>query len=114
MWLPRPEEHPGEGEHTWCPRCASGASARASQSYQSKGRKVESVMSEFWEAPTALAVPGNTVATTHRDCVLPMAPPPGMSSLTTEERLAALEEEVAELRRSVAKLVGHSSDAATG
>ena len=137
VWWPSEEEHQGEGEHAWCPRCASGTSERARQSYQSKGISVESVMSEHWVPPTALAVPGNTAANTHRDCVPPMAapppgtsassrtdpgrvsptkpPPPGMSLLTTEERLAALETEVFQLRHSVAKLLeGHSSDAATG
>ena len=58
--------------------------------------------------------PRNTVAKAHPGRVPPKAPPPGISSLATEERLAALEEEVARLRRRVAELEGHSSGAATG
>ena len=118
VWWPSAEEHQGEGEHAWCPRCASAASDRASQSYQSRGLHVESLMSEFWIEPTALAVPGNTAANTRRDCVPMMAPLPGTSSSQIQqiiERLAALEKEVFQLRLSVAKLLeGHSSDAATG
>ena len=48
-------------------------------------------MSEYWRAPTGGAVvPGNTVAKAHPGRVPPKAPPPGISSLATEERLAAL------------------------
>ena len=115
---PKGDENPKGIEYlAWCPQCASAASDRASQSYQSKGLHVESLMSDFWEAPTALAVPGNTAANTHRDCVPPMAPLPGTSSSQIQqiiERLAALEEEVANLRLSVAELEEHSSGAATG
>ena len=117
VWWPSEEEHQGEGEQAWCPRCASGTSERARQSYQSKGISVESVMSEQWEPPTALAVPGGTAANTHRDCVPMMVPLPGTSSSQIQqiiERLAALEKEVAELRLSVAGLEEHSSGAATG
>ena len=99
------------------PRCASGTSERARQSYQSRGISVESVMSEHWVPPTALAVPGNTATDTRRDCVPMMAPLPGTSSSQIQqiiERLAALEKEVAELRLSVAGLEEHSSGAATG
>ena len=98
----------------WCPRCASATCESARQSYEDTGLDVESVMSEFWRAPTGRAVvPGNTVAKAHPGRVPPKAPPPGISSLATEERLAALEEEVARLRRRVAELEGHSSGAAT-
>ena len=136
VWWPKPYENQGTEGDAWCPRCASAASTRASQSYYSKGTVVEEVMEEQWEQPTALAVPGGTAANTNRgDCGRPMAePPPGTSSssrtdpgrvpptkppppplLTTEERLAALETDVFQLRHSVAKLLeGHSSDAATG
>ena len=86
-------------------------------------------MSKYWRAPTGGAVvPGNTVAKAHPGRVRlwpgetgvlfgrvpPKAPPPGISSLATEERLAALEEEVAKLRLRVAELEEHSSGAATG
>ena len=72
-------------------------------------------MSEYWRAPTGGAVvPGNTVAKAHPGRVPPKAPPPGISSLATEERLAALEEEVAKLRLRVAELEEHSSGAASG
>ena len=57
---------------------------------------------------------GNTVAKAHPGRVPPKALPPGISSLATEERLAALEEEVAKLRLRVAELEEHSSGAATG
>ena len=90
-------------------------SERARSSYYSTGHKVEAVMSKYWRAPTGGAVvPGNTVAKAHPGRVPPKAPPPGISSLPFEERLAALEEEVARLRRRVAELEGHSSGAATG
>ena len=114
VYWPKAEEHQGEGEPAWCPECASRLSQRASSSYQSTGHKVEAVMSKYWRAPTGGAVvPGNTVAKAHPGRVPPKAPPPGISSLATEERLAALEEEVARLRRRVAELEGHSSGAAT-
>ena len=58
--------------------------------------------------------PRNTVAEAHPGCVPPKAPPPGISSLATEERLAALEEEVAKLRFRVAQLEEYLSGAATG
>ena len=115
MWWPKAEEHQGEGEPAWCPECASRLSERASSSYYSTGHKVEAVMSKYWRAPTGGAVvPGNTVAKAHPGRVPPKAPPPGISSLATEERLAALEEEVAKLRLRVAELEEHSSGAATG
>ena len=129
VYWPKAEEHQGEGEPAWCPECASRLSQRASSSYHSTGHKVEAVMSKYWRAPTGGAVvPGNTVAKAHPGrerlwpgeqpgglfCrVPPKAPPPGISSLPFEERLAALEEEVARLRRRVAELEGHSSGAAT-
>ena len=76
-------------------------------SYHCTSLDVEAVMSEYWMAPTGGAVvPGNTVAKAHPGRVPPKAPPPGISSLATEERLAALEEEVAPPpRNTVAK--GH-------
>ena len=118
VWWPKAEEHQGEeGDPpvAWCPECASRLSQRASSSYQSTGHKVEAVMSKYWRAPTGGAVvPGNTVAKAHPGRVPPKAPPPGISSLATEERLAALEEEVAKLRLRVAELEEHSSGAATG
>ena len=137
VWWPKPYENQGKEGHAWCPRCASAASTRANQSYESKSIDVDYVMKVGWEQPTALAVPGDTAANTNRgDCGPPMAaPPPGTSSssrtdpgrvpptkppppplLTTEERLAALETEVFQLRHSVAKLLveRRSSGAATG
>ena len=57
--------------------------------------------------------PRNTVAKGHPGCVPPKASPPGIPSLATEERLAALEEEVGKLRLRVAELEEHSSGAAT-
>ena len=114
VWWPKAEEHQGEGEPSWCPECASRLSQRASSSYQSTGHKVEAVMSKYWRAPTGGAVvPGNTVAKAHPGRVPPKAPPPGISSLPVEERLAALEEEVARLRSRVAELEGRSSGAAS-
>ena len=129
VYWPKAEEHQGEeGDPpvAWCPECASRRSQRASSSYQSTGHKVEAVMSKYWPTGGAV-VPGNTVAKAHPGrlqlwpgepgglfCrVPPKAPPPGISSLPFEERLAALEEEVARLRRRVAELEGHSSGAAT-
>ena len=115
VWWPKAEEHQGEGEHAWCPRCASSENHRADWSYHSTILDIEAVMSEYWRAPTGGAVvPGNTVAKAHPGRVPPKAPPPGISSLATEERLAALEEEVAKLRLRVAELEEHSSGAATG
>ncbi len=131
---------PGTSERAaWCPRCASATCEAARQSYESTELDVESVMSTFWmDPPTGCAVvPANTTvvaATAHRDQegppraplpsasssqahrgrVPPKAPPPGISLMTNEERLAALEKEVAELRLSVAGLEEHSSGAATG
>ena len=71
-------------------------------------------MSEYWRAPTGgVVVPGNTVAKAHPGRVPPKAPPPGISSLATEERLAALEEEVAKLRVRVAELEEYLGGAAT-
>ena len=115
VWWPKAEEHQGEGEHAWCPQCASRESERASWSYHSTSLDIEAVMSEYWRAPTGGAVvPGNIVAKAHPGRVPPKAPPPGISSLATEERLAASEEEVAKLRLRVAELEEHSSGAATG
>ena len=114
VWWPKAEEHQGEGEPGWCPRCASRESDRARWSYHSTNLDVESVMSEFWRAPTGRAVvPGNTVAKAHPGRAPPKAPPPGISSLATEERLAALEEEVAKLRVRVAELEEYLGGAAT-
>ena len=115
VWWPKAEEHQGEGEPGRCPRCASRRSDRASWSYHSTNLDVESVMSEYWRAPTFFLFSlWNTVAKAHPGRVPPKAPPPGISSLATEERLAALEEEVAKLRFRVAELEEHSSGAATG
>ena len=145
----------------WCPRCASRESHRASSSYYCTSLDVESVMSEFWRAPTGRAVvPGNTVAKAPPGPVPPKAPPPafaedgltlealsrhdyleeqrpsappprntvaeappgrvppkafppGIPSLVTEERLAALEEELANLRLRVAELEEYLGGAAT-
>ena len=73
-------------------------------------------------------MPGNTVAKAHPGrerlwlgeqpgglfCrVPPKAPPPGISSLPFEERLAALEEEVAKLRLRIAELEEYLAGAAT-
>ena len=116
VYWPKAEEHQGEGEpESWCPECASRQSERARWSYHCTSLDVEAVMSEYWMAPTGGAVvPGNTVAKAHPGRVPPKAPPPGISSLATEERLAALEEEVAKLRLRVAELEEHTSGAATG
>ena len=121
-----------------CPRCASATCEAASQSYESTSLDVERVMSAFWMDPTGRAVvPANTTvaATAHRDQegppkaplpsasssqahrgrAPPKAPPPGISLMTTEERLAVLEKMVAELRLQVAELQKkHPSDAAVG
>ena len=56
--------------------------------------------------------PRSTVAEGHPGRVPPKAP--GIPSLATEERLAALEEEMIRLRLRVAELEQHSSGAATG
>ena len=105
----------GKYQPGWCPRCASRQSDMASQSYCDKSLDVESVMSEHWREPTGrVVVPGNIVAKAHLGRVPPKAPPPGISSLATQDRLAALEEEVARLRLRVAQLEEHSSGAATG
>ena len=135
VWWPKAEEHQGEGEPGWCPRCASRESERARQSYRSTSLNVEAVMSKCWRAPTGRewergavgpvakehpgrvppkAPPPGTSSQAHPGRVPPKAPPPGISSLATEERLAALEEEVAKLRLRVAELEEHSSGAATG
>ena len=96
-------------------RCASSENHWADWSYHITILDIEAVMSEYWRAPTGGAVvPGNTVAKAQPGRVPPKAPPPGISSLATEERLAALEEEVAELRPRVAELEEHLSGAATG
>ena len=118
VWWPKAEEHQGEGEPGWCPRCASRENERASSSYHCTNLDIEAVMSEYWRdaSPTGGAVvPGNTVAKAHPGRVPPKAPPPGTSSQAhLEERLAALEEEVAKLRLRVAELEEHLSGAATG
>ena len=135
VWWPKQEEHQGEGEPAWCPRCASRESDRASSSYHSTSLNVEAVMSKLWRPPTGRewergavgpvakehpsrvppkAPPPGTSSQAHPGRVPPKAPPPGISSLATEERLAALEEEVARLRLRVAELEQHSSGAATG
>ena len=147
VWWPKEEEgqigalHPkarawcgggrGEGEPAWCPLCASRESEWARWSYHCTNLDIESVMSQYWRAPTGREWErawriGVTEAAT--GCVWeygstaivgrvpPEAPPPGTSSQAhpPENRLAALEEEVAGLRLRVAELEGHSSGAATG
>ena len=57
--------------------------------------------------------PRNTVAKGHPGCVPPKASPPSIPSLATEERLAALEEELANLRLRVAELEEYLGGAAT-
>ena len=115
VWWPKTEDPQGKDQPVWCPRCASRQSDTASQSYCDKSLDVESVMSEHWREPTGrVVVPGNIVAKAHLGRVPPKAPPPGISSLATQDRLAALEEEVARLRLRVAQLEEHSSGAATG
>ena len=135
VWWPKEDEHQGEGEPAWCPRCASRESERARQSYRCTNLNVEAVMSQYWRAPTGRewergavgpvakehpgrvppkAPPPGTSSQAHPGRVPPKAPPPGISSLATEERLAALEEEVAKLRLRVAELEEHFSGAATG
>ena len=96
-----------EDGHAWCPECASRESWRAAQSYRSTELDIEDVMSAYWRAPNGGAVvPGNIVAKAHPGRVPPKAPPPGLSSSSpsTEQRLAALEADVANLRLSVAGL----------
>ena len=118
VWWPKEDEHQGEGEPAWCPRCASRESERARQSYRCTNLNVEAVMSQYWRAPTGTsspkAPPPGTSSQAHPGRVPPKAPPPGISSLATEERLAALEEEMIRLRLRVAELEQHSSGAATG
>ena len=97
-WWPTAEENQGQDGHAWCPECASRESYRAKQSYQSTDLNIEAVMSAYWRAPNGGAVvPGNTVAKAHPGRVPPKASPPGLSSssLSTEDRLAALEADVA-------------------
>ena len=75
----------------------------------------EALSRHDYHEPRRLAPPPrNTVAKGHPGCVPPKASPAGIPSLSTEERLAALEEEVAKLRFRVAELEEHSSGAATG
>ena len=117
VWWPTADEHQGEGEHLWCPRCASRESWRAQQSHCSTNLDIEAVMSACWRAPNGGAVvPGNTVAKAHEGRAPPKAPPPGISSSSrsTEERVAALEAAVAQLLRRVAELEEPSSEAASG
>ena len=115
VYWPKAEEHQGQGEHAWCPQCASRESWRAEQSYRSTNLDIEAFMSAYWRAPNGGAVvPGNTVAKAHPGRVPPKAPPPGIPSLPIEERLTALEAEVAKLRRKVAELEERSSEAASG
>ena len=121
VYWPKAEEHQGEGEHAWCPRCASRESERARQSYRDTDLAIETVMSEYWRAPTGGAVvPGNTVAKANpgrvppKGQVPPKAPPPGIPSLPIEERLTALEAEVAKLRRRVAELEEAQAEASRG
>ena len=116
VYWPKAEEHQGQDEHAWCPQCASRESWRADQSHRSTDLDIEAVMSAYWRAPNGGAVvPGNTVAKAHPGRVPPKAPPPGLSSSSpsTEERLAALEAEVANLRLKVAELEERSSGAAS-
>ena len=133
VWWPTGQEDEGEGIAAWCPRCASHANERARSSYHCTSLDIEVVMREYWRnaSPTGGAAlpppappqdrgschtppPRNTVAKAHPGRVPPKAPPPGISSLPFEERLAALEEEVAKLRLRVAELEEHSSGAASG
>ena len=118
VWWPKEDEHQGEGEPAWCPRCASRESERARQSYRCTNLKVEAVMSQYWRAPTGREWERGAVgpvANAHPGRVPPKAPPPGTSSQAhLEERLAALEEEMIRLRLRVAELEQHSSGAATG
>ena len=132
VWWPTGQEDQREGIAAWCPRCASH-DKRASSSYHCTSLDIEAVMREYWRnaSPTGLAAlpppappqdlgschtppPRNTVSKAHPGRVPPKAPPPGIPSLATEERLAALEEEVAKLRLSVAELEEYLSGAATG
>ena len=116
VWWPTGQEDQGEGIPGWCPRCASRESERARWSYHCTNLDIESVMSQYWRAPTGREWErawriGVTEAAT--GCVWeygstaivgrvpPKAPPPGTSSSQAhppEKRLAALEEEVAGLR----------------
>ena len=87
VWWPKAEEHQGEGEHGWCPRCASRESERARWSYHCTSLDIEAVKSEYWMAPTGGAVvPGNTVAKAPPGPVPPKAPPPALAgdALTRE------------------------------
>ena len=122
----------GEGEPAWCPLCASRESEWARWSYHCTNLDIESVMSQYWRAPTGRELERGAVgqvAEEHPGRVPPKAPPPGTSSQAhpPEKRLAALEEEVAGLRlleeqvaglrlrvaELEAELEGHSSGAAT-
>ena len=106
----------GEGEPAWCPLCASRESEWARWSYHCTNLDIESVMSQYWRAPTGrewergAVDPGMTLlSSAATGCVWeygstaivghvpPEAPPPGTSSQPWR-RLAALEEEVAGLR----------------
>ena len=119
----------GEGEPAWCPLCASRESEWARWSYHCTNLDIESVMSQYWRAPTGREWERGAVGPGNIGCVWeygstaivgrvpPEAPPPGTSSQAQhppEKRLAALEEEVAGLGLRVAELEGHSSGAATG
>ena len=126
VYWPKKDEHQGEGEPAWCPRCASRPVTNL---------QVEAVMKWYWRAPTKAPPPGTshrkhiqtasrrkhprqpgTSSQAHPGRVLPKAPTPGTSSQAhLEERLAALEEEMIRLRLRVAELEQHSSaGAATG
>ena len=65
MWWPKAEEHQGEGEHAWCPRCASSENHWADWSYHSTILDIEAVMSEYWRAPTGGAVVPGTLSRKH-------------------------------------------------
>ena len=67
-------------------------------------------MSEYWRAPTGREWERGAIGR-----VPPKAPPPGLSSSSpsTEQRLAALEADVANLRLKVAGLEERSSGAAS-
>ena len=120
---------PGTSERAaWCSRCASATFGAARQSYEDTRLDVEYVMSEFWMDPTTAGcrvvplyqgppkapLPSASSSQAHRGRVPPKAPPPGISLMTIEERLAAVEEVVAKLQLQVAKLQKHPSDAAVG